>query len=47
MISSKVSGYVMVPATEAANIEALASGAISVCFEVTKKTGFYQSGKTD
>jgi len=44
MISAKISGYQSVGASEAANIEALATGALSVAFEVTNKFQQYSSG---
>ena len=44
MISDKITGYVSVGATEAANIEALATGSLSVAFEVTNYFQQYKGG---
>merc|ERR1712039_432094 len=44
MIAAKIKGVVSVGSTEAANIEALASGALSVAFEGTNKFQSYSKG---
>lgn len=44
MVAMKINGYQPVGKTEAANIAALASGPLSVCFAVTKKTRYYRNG---
>lgn len=44
MIAAKITGYQAVGANEAANIEALASGSLSVAFEVTNRFQSYSGG---
>jgi len=44
MVAAKIIGYTSVGRTEDANIEALASGSLSVAFQVTNKFQQYQGG---
>ena len=44
MIAAKITGYTSVGRTESANIEALASGSLSVAFEVTNRFQQYRGG---
>jgi len=44
MIAAKIQGYTSVGRTESANIEALASGSLSVAFEVTNRFQQYRGG---
>ncbi|XP_063677722.1 uncharacterized protein LOC134813772 [Bolinopsis microptera] len=44
MVAAKINGYTSVSPTEAANIQALASGSLSVAFEVTNYFQQYRNG---